>query len=68
MLQLIVTACLLSAPGECQDHYLTLPVRGMHPGQCMYSSVPKVSAWQVLHRNWIVQSWRCQILLDDEQV
>lgn len=68
MLQLIVTACLLSAPGECQDHYLTLETRGMNPSQCLYSSVPKISHWQVLHPNWVVSKWRCALIDLEKQV
>jgi hypothetical protein len=65
-LELIITACLLASPGECAEHRLRLTIQGGDPGQCMYSSPPRVARWVTMHPRWKVQSWRCALVSDDE--
>ncbi|MEM7505203.1 MAG: hypothetical protein AAF415_00545 [Pseudomonadota bacterium] len=67
-MELIVIACLLSAPQECQSHHLRLTLTGGDPGQCMYSSLPRVSRWQVMHPKWKVKSWHCALVGLEERI
>ncbi len=66
-MELIVIACLLSAPDECRPHRLRLTLDGMDPAQCLYSSYPRIARWQVMHRKWKVKSWHCA-LVDEKRV
>ncbi|MEL7173620.1 MAG: hypothetical protein AAFU72_08210 [Pseudomonadota bacterium] len=65
-MELIVIACLLSAPETCKEHRLRLTLEGGDAGQCMYSSPPRVARWQVMNRNWKVERWYCAMVSDDE--
>lgn len=65
MVELIVVACLLSAPGTCAEHRLHLDLEGMEPAQCLYSSPPRIAQWQELHRKWKVRSWKCAVIPTD---
>lgn len=67
MMELIVVACLVGAPDDCTEHRLRLTLNGMDAGQCMYSSVPRIARWQVMHRKWKVKSWHCA-LVDEKRV
>ena len=68
MVELIVVACLLASPDECREHRLRLTLDGMDPGQCMYSSPPRIALWQEMHKAWKVKSWKCSVILNDRQV
>ena len=65
-LELIVTACLVAAPDQCEEHRLRLTYQGGDPGQCMYKSPTRIAQWQVMHPKWTVKSWRCAVALEDE--
>ncbi|MEL7139730.1 MAG: hypothetical protein AAFW01_04135 [Pseudomonadota bacterium] len=65
-MELILVACLLSAPETCKEHRLRLTLTGGDAAQCMYSSPPRVARWQVMHQNWKVQRWYCAVISDDE--
>lgn len=65
MIELIIVACLVSAPETCAEHRLSLTLGGMHPGQCLYASPPQIARWQEAHRNWRVASWKCAVVLPD---
>ncbi len=65
-LELIITACLIAAPAECAEHRVRLTIQGGDPGQCMYSSPPRVARWSTLHPRWEVRSWRCALVSDAE--
>jgi hypothetical protein len=65
-LELIVTACLVSAPDNCAEHRLRQSLEGGDPGQCMYSSPPQIALWQTMNPKWTVKSWRCALISDDE--
>lgn len=66
MLELIVIACLAKDPTQCREHNLTLLTPGLNASQCLYSSIPRVSRWQVMHRDWKVQTWRCSLMTTEE--
>ncbi|PKP65749.1 MAG: hypothetical protein CVT86_03150 [Alphaproteobacteria bacterium HGW-Alphaproteobacteria-8] len=67
-LELIVVACLLSAPDTCESHRVRLTVQGGDPQLCVYASVREVAYWQQLHGKWRVKSWRCAMTSDDEVI
>ncbi|MGR3802921.1 hypothetical protein [Marinibacterium profundimaris] len=66
MLELIVMACLAKDPTHCREHNLTLLTPGLSPSQCLYSSIPRVSRWQVMNEAWQVRSWRCAMITTEE--
>lgn len=65
-LELIITACLLASPDSCRDHHLRLTLQGGDPGQCMYSSPPRVALWGQMHPGWRITSWRCALTDNQE--
>ncbi|MEM0922081.1 MAG: hypothetical protein AAGI13_03495 [Pseudomonadota bacterium] len=67
-MELIVIACLLSAPQECREHRLRLTLDGGDAGQCMYSSPPRIARWQEMHRKWKVKSWYCALVGVEERI
>lgn len=60
-MELILIACLMSAPDHCETHRLRLTIDGVSPVRCMYASPPRVARWQALHRKWRVKSWSCAV-------
>ena len=67
-IELIIVACLATAPDDCREHRLRLTIQGGDPAGCMYSSPPRVARWLVMHPKWQLRSWRCAIASPDEQV
>ena len=67
-MELIVVACLLSAPEECRTHHLRLTLRGGDPALCVRSSPARIARWQSLHRKWRVKSWSCALVGEDERI
>ncbi|MEM1383491.1 MAG: hypothetical protein AAF713_14510 [Pseudomonadota bacterium] len=67
-MELIVIACLLSAPNDCREHRLLLTLDGMDAGQCLYSSLPRIARWQVMHRKWKVKSWHCALVTKERLI
>jgi hypothetical protein len=65
-MELIVIACLLSAPDDCRAHRLRLSLEGGNVAHCIYRSPPRVAQWQAMHQNWKVRSWHCALLSKDE--
>ena len=66
MLELIVIACLAGQSDQCREHNLTLLTPGLNPSQCLYSSIPRVARWQLMHEAWQVRSWRCAMITTEE--
>lgn len=64
-MELIVVACLLSAPERCEEHRMMLDVTGMDPAQCVYSSPIRVARWSVENPGWRVTAWRCVLPAED---
>ena len=60
MIELVVTACLLTAPTECRDHRLMIAPEGMTQSQCYSMSIPQLAQWKSTHERWRIKSWRCE--------
>lgn len=67
-LEMIVYACLLAAPDQCQHHRVRLTLQGGDPQLCVYASVREVAHWQQLNLRWKVVSWRCAMTSEDEVI
>lgn len=66
MIQLIMTICLAASPQHCREERLTLDAVGLHPAQCMYSSIPRIARWRTMNPKWRVESWRCALAGHEE--
>ncbi|TVQ56158.1 MAG: hypothetical protein EA355_07950 [Rhodobacteraceae bacterium] len=64
-MELIVVACLISAPERCAEHRLLLDIHGLDPAQCVYSSPIRVAQWSIQHPAWRVTGWRCVLPAED---
>ena len=58
MIDLILTVCMVSNPGQCHDERLTFESRGSL-NQCMMLSSPYVAKWVGDHPQYKVKRWRC---------
>jgi hypothetical protein len=67
-LELIVYACMLAAPEQCENHRVRITVQGGDPQLCVYASVREVAYWQQLHPKWKLVSWRCAMTSPDEVI
>jgi len=65
-LEIIIVACLASAPDDCREHRMRLGLQGGDAAQCAYGSPPRVSSWALAHPGWTIKSWRCAVLSEDE--
>ena len=58
MIELILTVCALSAPGQCQEQRLQFLSQGSLM-QCMMQAPPYIAAWSGEHPGTRVTRWRC---------
>lgn len=55
---LIITACLLSQPTECKDHYIQI-FEEINEQQCMAQAMVTVAKWTGDHYEWTPKGWKC---------
>jgi hypothetical protein len=67
-LELLVYACLVASPAECENHRIRLTIQGGDPQLCVYASVREVAHWQMLHPKWKLVSWRCAMTSPDKVI
>jgi hypothetical protein len=59
MMTIILSACLVSSPGECRD--FRLPLDGdMTALSCTMKAPPYFAKWMDEHPSWQVMRWKCQ--------
>ena len=66
MIELILTVCALSAPGQCEERRLPFVSQGTLM-QCMMQAPPYVAAWSGEHPGRRVMRWRCAFPGGDEK-
>lgn len=59
MIELVFTACLLTAPDRCDNKHLTY-FENITPAACMMHSQVELAKWTALHPNWQIKRWKCQ--------
>lgn len=59
MLAIILSACLVSDPGQCRDH--RLPADNIvDPTRCVMYAQPYVAKWADEHPDWEVKKYACR--------
>jgi hypothetical protein len=60
MLELYVSACLLSNPDRCKDVSLTYMAEGMSLMQCMMGAPVEIAKWNEAHPKEFAKRWTCR--------
>src|SRR5262249_36337388 len=58
LIELVVTVCALSQPGQCEDQHLSFSA-DMSLNQCVMSAQPYIAQWINEHPKWVAVRWRC---------
>jgi hypothetical protein len=58
LIELVVTVCALSLPGQCEDQHLSF-LADMSMNQCVMNAQPYIAQWISEHPKWVVVRWRC---------
>jgi hypothetical protein len=59
MIELILSVCLISAPGSCKDVHLTYTEEYLTPHQCVMRGQPEMARWIAEHPQWRIARWTC---------
>ena len=59
MIELVLSVCLIAAPGGCKDVHLTYTEELLTPYQCMLRGQPEMAKWLEAHPQWRVARWTC---------
>jgi hypothetical protein len=59
MLTIVLSACLISNPGQCRDFKIPLDV-DMDTKECAMAAPPYFAKWVEEHPAWQVRRWKCQ--------
>ncbi len=59
MIEILVSACLISNPGTCQDVKLSYMSDRVTPQQCMMRGQIALSRWAAGHPKWKIAKWKC---------
>lgn len=58
VVDLILTVCLISNPGNCRDEHLYFESRGSLV-QCMVLAPAEIAKWSQEHATFKVRRWKC---------
>jgi hypothetical protein len=58
VIAILLTVCLVGAPGTCRDHKLAL-LPGVTLSQCLVTAPPHIAKWSQDHPGWHVERWQC---------
>jgi len=59
LVELILTVCSLSQPGQCSDQHLQFVDQGYSLRQCLAEAQPYMAQWSNSHPNVQIVKWRC---------
>ncbi|MFC5567065.1 hypothetical protein ACFPOC_11675 [Rubellimicrobium aerolatum] len=59
MIELLITACLTTAP-DCRDFSLLFDAHEISFVTCMLHGPVIIAPWQQDHPDWTVQRWTCR--------
>lgn len=57
MIAIVLTVCLITAPGICHDE--SPPIAVISGIQCMMQGQQIAAEWLEDHPKWMLQGWRC---------
>lgn len=60
MIELFLSACLLSNPVQCREVSLTYLEDRMSPYRCMAQSQVEIAKWSERNPKWFAQRWGCR--------
>jgi hypothetical protein len=59
MIELIFTACLLTAPADCREFHLTYADETLTPMACLMGSQAQLADWTGSHPAWRIARYKC---------
>ena len=59
MLYIVLTACLLSSPEDCEERYIPV-YADVSPMACMMGAQSQIAIWQQSHAELHVARWQCK--------
>ncbi|HEX5998805.1 MAG TPA: hypothetical protein VFZ16_05330 [Hyphomicrobiaceae bacterium] len=59
MIAIVLSICLVSDPGICQEQSIHI-FREMSPMACAMTAPPHIAKWNDEHPEWHVERWRCR--------
>lgn len=66
LIELVVTVCALSLPGQCEDQHFSFSA-DMSLKQCVMNAQPYIAQWINEHPMWVAVRWRCDYVGSEEK-
>ena len=66
LIELVVTVCALSPPGQCEDQHLSFSA-DISLNQCVMNAQPYIAQWINEHPKWVAVRWRCDYVGSKER-
>lgn len=66
MLAIILQACLISSPAQCEEHKIPI-MSGGTTHRCAMLAPVRFARWADSHPDWQIRKWRCGVLTDDAE-
>lgn len=60
MIELFITACLLTNASHCRDVSLVYLAQGVTPQECIIRSQVEISKWSASQPKWFASRWGCR--------
>ncbi len=60
MVELVLLACLLQEPKQCETFRLPFAEEMVVP-QCVWQSQLRAAAWAAEHPNWVIRKFTCEM-------
>lgn len=60
MIELVISACLVTVPWECKDFKETFIEEFLTPMKCVMHAQPELAKWKEEHPGWEITKYRCQ--------
>jgi hypothetical protein len=59
MLYVVITACVASGSGICEDHYIPL-YADISPMACMLGAQAEIARWKEVRTDLSISRWQCK--------
>jgi hypothetical protein len=56
---ILISVCLLTAPGDCHEERLSFSFEEVNAVACMVRSQEAIAKWQRTHPGYRVDRWKC---------
>jgi hypothetical protein len=60
MYELVVIACLIGHPADCEEFYVPFQ-RPMGFVQCIYQAQLRLASWAAERPDWTIRRWTCAL-------